>query len=381
VSLIEALVALAVMAFGLLAVVGLQASLRANGDISRQRAEAARIAQAAVEDWRSITGVQADGAKLDYTDLITDAAAVDQVGVNATYRVTRTVTDVSGGSPPLKWLMVTVAWTDRADVAQTVQLGTSIAGVAPELAGTLAMPPSPLFAAGPPRNGNIPAGAQVLDAGHSAFVPPQGLTGTVVWVFNNFTGLLQTCTIVDLANPLAFSNITGCSTGFSQLLQGYVNFAEPSTLATATQAQSPTGTAFAVEVNVIRTAPSDLVIGAGSGCFTSTPTPGVSSVSYFCAIPTDAGSTWSGYAIVTSASLPVAPAVGGLSTCRYTSVRQDTPAPANVKHPRAYTAVGEPLSNQNFLVVRVVANDASDCPTGSPLPSGTTTFPQPQTAP
>jgi hypothetical protein len=73
--------------------------------------------------------------------------------------------------------------------------------------------------------------------------------------------------------------------------------------------------------------------------------------------------------------------VRGLSTSRYTSVRQDTPAPANAKHPRAYSAVGGPLSNQNFLVVRVVANDDSDCPTGSPLPSGTTTFPQPQTAP
>jgi hypothetical protein len=221
----------------------------------------------------------------------------------------------------------------------------------------------------------------VLDRERSAFVPPQVSTGTVVWLFNNFTGLLQVCSILDLANPLSAANIGSCSTVSSQLLQGYVNFAEASTLATATQAQTPTGTAFPVEVNVIRTAPSDLVVATGSGCFTEAPTSGVPSVAYYCAVPADTDFTWSGYAIVTSASLPVTPVAGGLSTCRYTSVRQDTPAPANLKHPRAYTAVGVPLSNQNFLVVRVVANDATDCPTGSPLPSGTTTYPQPQTAP
>ena len=44
VSLFEALVALAVMAFGILGIVGLQMSLRQNADVSKQRAEAVRIA-------------------------------------------------------------------------------------------------------------------------------------------------------------------------------------------------------------------------------------------------------------------------------------------------------------------------------------------------
>ena len=50
VSLIEALVALAVMAFGLLGVVGMQSTLRVNADVSRQRAEAVRMAQEKMED-------------------------------------------------------------------------------------------------------------------------------------------------------------------------------------------------------------------------------------------------------------------------------------------------------------------------------------------
>jgi hypothetical protein len=131
----------------------------------------------------------------------------------------------------------------------------------------------------------------------------------------------------------------------------------------------------------MRTAPSTLTVDENSGCYTSSPDKHKSYVSYYCAVPTGTGLSWSGYAIVTAPSLPVVPVVGGLSTCRYTNLPQDTPAPSNAQHPRAYSAVSAPLSNQNFLVVRVVANDASDCPSGSPLPPGTTTFPQPQTAP
>jgi Tfp pilus assembly protein PilV len=388
VSLIEALVALAVMAFGLLGVVGLQANLRTNGDLSRQRAEAARIAQAAVEDWRAIASVQPGVAAAGFAnyadDLVSDSAAADKPGINATYHTTRTVTLMPGASPPMKWLTVTVAWTDRAGAAQSVVLNTAIAGVTPELAGTLAIPPSTLFALSATasrRNPNIPTEAVDLGNGTSAYQPPQGESSSVVWVFNNLTGVLNSCSLKEHAHSLSLANIEGCSTVPAQLLQGYVNFADASALASATQALSPTGTAFAVEVRVKRTAPSALTVDESSGCFTSSRDSHKSFVSYYCAVPTDTGSTWSGYAIVTAATLPVVPVVGGLSTCRYTSLRQDSPAPPNAQHPRAYSAVSAPLSNQNFLVVRVVSTDASDCPTGSPLPSGTTTFPQPQTAP
>ena len=53
VSLVEAMVALAVMAFGMLAVVGVQSTLRLNGDIAKQRSEATRIAQETLEKGRS----------------------------------------------------------------------------------------------------------------------------------------------------------------------------------------------------------------------------------------------------------------------------------------------------------------------------------------
>ena len=42
ISLVEALVAMLVMSFGMLAIVGLQATLRLNADVAKQRAEAVR---------------------------------------------------------------------------------------------------------------------------------------------------------------------------------------------------------------------------------------------------------------------------------------------------------------------------------------------------
>ena len=52
VSLVEALVALAIMAFGMLGLVGMQASMRANADLAKQRSEAVRLAQQQMEAWR-----------------------------------------------------------------------------------------------------------------------------------------------------------------------------------------------------------------------------------------------------------------------------------------------------------------------------------------
>ena len=383
VSLIEALVAMGVMAFGMLAVVGLQATLRTNADISKQRAGAVRIAQQSVEDWRAFTTLETTAGVIDYQDLVSDGPT-NIAGINATYARTRTFTVWPGGSPPMKTLAVTVAWTDRSGEVQKVQLSSVIAGISPELAGSLAIPTSGVPGRQPlGRSPSIPYAAIDIGGGRSAFVPPQGAGGTVVWVVDNLTTVVTTCAILDLLQPITAGNIVNC-TGRAQLLQGYVNFANTAAQATAAEAVSPTGAAFAVAVKVMRTLPTALTVATGSGCFTTVPVVGQPNVAYYCAVPVSVipadPPIWSGYAIVTAATLPVAPVVGDLSTCRYTTQRNDS-AIANVKHPRAYSAVGTALTQQNFLIVKVVANNASDCPDGAPLPAGATTYPQPQTPP
>ena len=72
-SLVEALVALAVMAFGMMAYVGIHSGLRLNGDVAKQRAEAVRLAQEAIERWRAFSLMSTDPGETDYADIVTTA--------------------------------------------------------------------------------------------------------------------------------------------------------------------------------------------------------------------------------------------------------------------------------------------------------------------
>ena len=391
VALIEALVALAVMAFGLLAVAGMQVTLRQNADLSRQRAEAVRIAQEEVERWRSYALLdEASGVTtVTYAHLQSgsETVATAVASHNTAYTLTRTVSpDSSVSAPAYKTLRVDVNWTDRNNQAQNVRLSTVIHGVAPELAATLSVPGAgnpTLQAMG--RNAAIPLAALRIDASTSGFRPPQYDGGETVawvaWVFNNVTGLFSTCTTSALtSSELTSSNIRDC-TGTSQLLSGFVNFADATGPATVSQAISPTGRTMRVQVQVNRTLPSALTVGPGTGCFTERPSSSKAYLAYYCAVPVAgllaADSTWSGSAVLTGLT--------GLaierSACRYTRYRDNrvvsatSPVMTNADHPHDYSAVDGPLANQNFLVVGRYAGTDADCPDG--LPGGSTTFPQP----
>ena len=383
VALIEALVALAVMAFGLLAVAGMQVTLRQNADISRQRAEAVRIAQEEIERWRSYSLLSdpSGAAPVTYDNLRdgTDPVVTESASHNTQYTLTRSVfPDSSVTAPAYKALRLDVSWTDRNNQSQSVRLSTAINGVAPELAATLSVPGAgkPTMQAGG-RNTSIPLTAIPLDATTSGFRPPQSGSGNVAWVFNNVTGLISICVTSALTtSALASANITGCS-GRSQLLSGFVNFANATVLATLAEATTPTGTAAAVQVQVNRTLPTVLAVGLGTGCFTETPST-AAYLAYYCAVPVSAltaeAPIWSGYSEVTGLA-------NGLTTCRYTRYRDNravsatAPVMTNADHPHDYARVDGPLASQNFLVVRNVSGTDADCPDG--LPGSTTSYPQP----
>jgi hypothetical protein len=390
IALIEALIALAVMAFGMLAIVGMQGTLRQNSDVSRQRAEAVRIAQQQIERARSYAALDAPNNASTFSALSSRGAAAvaDVTGRNTTFTLSTAVPEGAGlpllaaNLPSLKGLSVKVTWNDRNNAPQEINLATAIHGVAPELAGTLSVPPngSPTSSANG-RHRSIPWNAVPLGDGKSASLPPQAAGGTVVWKFDNTTGVFQVCAVANLALSLAATgNIVGCSAEQYEQLSGFVNFASnASTQATAADAVRPRGTAFPVAVQFVQTAPAT---GASPGCFTESPVIGRPFVAYFCAIPVGVNRQvppWSGYSIVTGALLPTTAVVGDFSTCRYTSTRPDSPAPPNVNHPRSYLDVAGSLEGQNFLIVRVVSNTDADCPDG--LPNGSTTYPQPQTTP
>ena len=384
VSLVEALVAMAVMAFGMLAVVGLQVTLRTNGDVSKQRAEAVRIAQQSIEDWRAFTAVEVTAGVVDYQDLVSDGP-VDVAGINATYARTRTVTvwpaTWPGGSSPMKTLAVAVTWDDRKGQPQSVLLNSVIAGVAPELAGSLALPANGVAGRQPlGRHRTIPVLAKDLGS-VSGFMPPQAAGGEVAWIFNNITGLIVgICQNAGVASTalLTVAIANSCVATNAQLLTGYVSF-------TSGGALPPNGLPLPLDLSL-----NGITSTAGAvtwSCFDDSQTifaaavPG-SAVTYYCAI-VSSNLKWSGRSRITPIGgwsildnvagnykvcryTPVTgcdPAVdsmiwgrsGAVATCAAPNPQTIPPTPsrlmANADHPLDYATVSGSLTNQNFLVI------------------------------
>lgn len=388
VSLIEALVALAVMAFGMLGIVGVQSTLRLYSDISKQRSEAVRLGQRMVEDARTFSEVTATAGVYDYSDLVGVTQPVAGYVSNTTYTLVRQV-GASGDlgnseAPRLKTVRVTVEWADRtapaASTNQSVVLNTAVARITPELSGTLSLAAN-IDATGVPKGGpssrhrSIPKDAVNFGNGSSGYIPPNRPVGnTTAWLFSNVTGVISLCESAVVSNAVLTVNdivVANC-VGKAWLLSGYVSFASNDTVA---QALAPTGVALGTAVYVKQSLPAARVVG----CFSPLPTAASPYVFYACAVPVDfpVPATWSGMSYVYLGT-PAVPTVAPTSICRFTSTRAELPAPApakpNIEHPESYAAVNGPLTQQNFLVI-----PAGNCPIN--LSTSTTTVSAPYPAP
>jgi len=376
VSLIEAICALGVMAFGMLAVVGVQVTLRGNADVSKQRAEATRLAQQGMENSRGFGQLAANAATavVEYEE-ITSANGAAVVGLNATYEPSRTVP--ASINPNLKTVVSGVSWTDRAGAVQTVQLYSAIARIAPEVAASLWLPQQSgamLQAAG--RNPTIPLQAKDLGSGTSVFVPPQPALGTVAWVFNNFSGLIAgVCNIAAGATTatVVAADVAACSNNTTaQLVSGFLRFASTAVQSTAAEAEAPTGSTLNLDVVLELT--SNAHPAPGATCFDDSSNDaavaaGRAVVTYFCAVFSNPDFTWAGRTRIAplafGAGAPWVIAAAGAANfkvCRYTTLAGDI-GPKNAEHPLDYTAAGSKpkasLPNQNFLVISA----AHTCPT------------------
>ena len=399
VSLVEALVALAVMGFGILGIVGLQMSLRNNADISKQRAEAVRMGQAIIEQRRAYSALAGASAVTAFADIVSRGpTAASGPTSNTDFFITETVVDFN--NPRRKSLVVDVDWKDRTDTVQRIRLSTVIAGVPPALGAGMGFP----VTADPRtrgRHGAIPKTAVDQGNGTSRFDLPGSIPTSVIrWIFDNNTGYItQTCTGSELA-PV-------CITANRRLLQGFVVFATMATAPGPGDAESPPTPASLVGVDVQQTAP----FAGTENCYIYQET---AYIEYWCAVRVDnlAGNVWTGRAEV--AVTPLATAIADATAarvrvCRYTPVRGCQPAVgdtihgnpgatasctapvppataasrpmANDDHPSTYVNVKESLINKNFLIIR--AGDGTTpfaCPaddTATPLINGNTWHHQP----
>lgn len=226
VALIEALIALVVMAFGMLALVGVQTTLRLNSDIARQRAEATRIASEEMEQVRSFLSVSAiagqPGVSWDeIASRTVDPVALPAGSSNTSYRLVRTVTQQGATQ---KTIHVVVSWKDRTDSDQSVVFDGAVLASSPPFAALLRVPMK--MTAVTQRGGRhptIPPFAKDLGDGTSAMKPVE--SGTVGWLFDNTTGVMRICSVdaAKVTANLVPADLTNCNTT-AQLAAGTVNF-------------------------------------------------------------------------------------------------------------------------------------------------------------
>jgi hypothetical protein len=334
---------------------------------------------------------------------------VTLAGLNATYTLQRTVAPGQGW----KSIAVRVSWLDRSGQPQSVTLNSIIGAADPALSGILTMAPGGGLPMNPPlgRNPAIPVQADPLPGDRSGF-KPQGADGTVIWVFDNLTGVIvSVCNTVTTGQAtVTEADVSACSNTSNGLpLSGYVRFAINNTQPTAADSEFPTSRALNLEVLLTLTSTGHPSLD--HVCYSNAPTsppPTQRSVRYYCAIFFNTGvvPVWSGISTLTPLpflfDLPTGYVPWALAdnaadarasryrVCRYTPATSDTQPIPNQWHPRTYTNVTavEQLTNQNFLVIR--AGDGPDdgstgtaftCPTDVPADPATGDFVNSNTLP
>jgi Tfp pilus assembly protein PilV len=225
-TLIEALLAFAVTAAGLLALVRAHLQFDYAADVARQRGEAVRLAESDLEALRSFDLVGSPGSATDF-DTITSTVTgdVEIAHANTSFRLQRQVIPAADGRHRVVSLQV--EWSDRQNQAQRVTLRDLITRAAPALSGALALQAPPgTYAAVGGRHKSIPQRAADLGDGRSVFKPVE--SGTIAWVFDNQSGEITSSCTVPADRPsgrLAAADLAGtCTSVRGQLLAGTVRF-------------------------------------------------------------------------------------------------------------------------------------------------------------
>jgi Tfp pilus assembly protein PilV len=380
-ALVEVLVSLAVLATGMAGLLRLQTGLRASADLSHQRSVALRLAQDDLEALRAAPS-PADAAAGGTQTLEPTAAT-------ATYTLNRRVQPVAW--PGLTQVQVELAWADRHGRAQSLQLDTLLAGLDPALSGALLLARGAAVSGTVAQNGNpgaaaprqplIPAEAQALGDGRSAYQPRAA--DTLIWVFDDATG--QVVARCDAAagvdtRPLTATALGTCRAMAGLFISGRVRFATDTHTPGRAEAENPLSPARDLDMSLQLTGNGDPT-RTGWECrddSTDVVAAGGTVVRYLCVIQ-DSGlpPQWSGRLDVVPQGWALAaasggPAEGALRVCRYSADHDGNGRIDNAEHPARHSQVAEALGEQNFLVIRAAA--------ACPQDRGATTGPEANTA-
>lgn len=349
-TLLEAMVALLVVAFGMLALVGMQARLSHGSDVAMQRSVATRLAQDQIEAMRSFDSTSGTAAN-SWSEVVKGGAKTSSIG-NATYSLSWTV----GGTNADKMRPVhaSVTWIGR-DVSepQSVTLDTVISKTSPSDSGLLAFPQPSITKRPRNRNINIPVPALDLGGGKSAYK----IDSTLAVVFSNTSGyVVERCT--SLGTAVDYTNgAAGCTSYNAYIVAGYVSGSIGTDSSTPTRPtgintsplsgwDNSDGKAVSCIYQVARNQNTDLVI------------PGYHY--YLCVVPVTANGTWSG-----TIRLGGVPTNASYKVCRFEYAKDDFTS-MNERNVQPYANVNASIDNQNYYID---TSTADSCPTVGGLPT------------
>jgi type IV pilus modification protein PilV len=359
-TLIEALIALLVMAFGMLALAGMQVQLSRNGDFAKQRAEALRLAQDRMERLRSYDGVATGTIQWNNLPVGAETFAGN---TNTTFTVSAALAGTTAN--PHRPLTVTVTWPDRTGTTQTLALSSVVAKTDPIDLGLVAnpLPLNQPLRRPKNRNINIPIPAIDLGGGQSA----TQFAADYAIVYSNNTG-----SIVQICNP-GVANATAtdinaaitagtCATTVGYIVAGYVGRNTSGGTAVSDAVFNALGINHSAVTRTNANATYGIRCLFGNAIDQNTNATIPNFKYYLCVIPlADPGSPgprWSGTI-----------RLGGVNTgsnyvvCRYQYTQTDLDV--NERNIQPYVDVNKSIDEQNYYIIN--SNSASICTSSTVL--------------
>ncbi|WP_345552437.1 prepilin-type N-terminal cleavage/methylation domain-containing protein [Microbulbifer aestuariivivens] len=210
IGLIEVLIAMFVLAFGVLALSKMQGEFFGESAASKARSEALAIAQGRLEDMRNYMH-EAD-TLAEFNALYPAAAGLNQAtinGVNASFSRSENISAAAGDD--IRRVEVEVQWQDQAGETQSVSLNTEISFVPPGAPGALAAVKDEFKIRAPTGRaelgkGRVPEGASTTSNGD----------GTAMYLINGDRNLVLGDKIV-LTLRDACNSATGSCTDFVEI--------------------------------------------------------------------------------------------------------------------------------------------------------------------
>lgn len=126
-GLIETLIMTLIIFLVVVSLLSFEATLAYNDSLTAQRNDATLLAENELEKLRDFQVLNTLVPYTAFMSIVSGTAT--SVGVNTTYTITWTVTQTA--SPLYDTVNVTVTWSDRRGVAQSIELSTVIAGLDP----------------------------------------------------------------------------------------------------------------------------------------------------------------------------------------------------------------------------------------------------------